>query len=102
MNINQSLVDRIVARAQNSACSLGKSDKRDPYNISVYANPELHSLAILLVSAHHDKWDIISIFTAALEVVAEEAKNETRTPDEPEATYPHFRVTPLDSSPIVP
>lgn len=70
MTVDQQLVDHIVARAQNSVMGLGNSEKRKPYDISAYDHPDLHSLAILLVSAHHDKWDLISIVTAALEEVS--------------------------------
>lgn len=70
--VTQRLVDHIVARAQNSVCGLGNPDKPGKaYSISQYDPPNLHALAMLIVGAHFDKWDIISIVTAALEEVAD-------------------------------
>lgn len=73
--VTQRMVDQIVTRAQNSDMGLNPPDKgRRSYNIDQYEPPNLRSLAILLVSAHFSKWDIISIVAAALEIVAEESR----------------------------
>lgn len=82
MNITQRTVDQIVARAQNSAMGLGDPDKgRCSYDLKQYAEPHgAQELAMLFVSAHFAKWDIISLMTAALEVVVE---GETSSDSEP-------------------
>jgi len=71
MKIDQRIVDKIVARAQNSECGLGNPEKGpSSYQISQYGeHPDLASLAMLLVNAHFSKYDIISVFAAALEEV---------------------------------
>jgi len=70
MNIDQRLVDKIVARAQNSATGLGDPEKgRHSYDLSQYANPTLESVALLLVSAHTEKFDLVSLMAAAMEEV---------------------------------
>lgn len=70
--VNQRLVDRIVARAQNSDIGLDNPDKgRRSYDLNQYDNPGLQELALLLVSAHHGKYDIVSLFAAALEEMKE-------------------------------
>lgn len=69
--IDQPLVDQIVVTAQNSHMGLGKSEKVQPYNIhnKFGPNPKIADLALLLVSAHHEKYDLVSIFAAALQVI---------------------------------
>lgn len=78
ITVTQAMVDAIIERAKASNCGLEEPDKGPgSYDISQYAPQSLHSLAIMLVSAHHSKWDIISVMTAALEEIA--------TPTQPEA-----------------
>lgn len=72
MKITQEMVDRIVKRAKASNLGLNESEKSNPYNIENYNPPDLNSLAMLLVNAHFDKSDIISIVAAALEIIEEE------------------------------
>lgn len=78
VKVTQQLVDRIVARAQNSDIGLGNPDKElkngKPYLISQYSPPDLRNLALMLVSAHTAKYDLVSIVAAALEEVYEQAK----------------------------
>lgn len=61
----QRFVDKIVARAQNSAMGLG--DPKTTYDLSQYENPSLESVALLLVNAHVDKYDLVSLMAAAME-----------------------------------
>lgn len=80
----QSDVDHIVARAQNSFSGLGEPDKgKGSYDLSQYAHPQFYELALLLVSAHHDKYDIVSIVAAALEEVHLATAATARTPAGP-------------------
>lgn len=66
--IDQRLVDHIIARAQNSMMGLG--DSEGSYSLDNYANPTLESVAMLLVTAHTAKYDLISLFTAGMEEIA--------------------------------
>ena len=73
IQVDQRMVDRIVARAQSSAMGLGDPEKGPrSYDLSKYAHPDFESLINLLVSAHFGKYDIISLMTAALEIVVED------------------------------
>ncbi len=74
IKIDQRLVDKIVARAQNSSMGLGTSEKEKPHDLSIYDHPDFESLALLLVSAYHEKYDLVSLFAAALEEIALEAE----------------------------
>lgn len=71
--VDQRLVDRIIATAQNSVVGLGDPEPGKSYILAHYRRPDLFALAMLLVGAHFDKYDIISVFAAALEVIAEES-----------------------------
>lgn len=77
MTVTQQLVDHIVARAQNSA--MGLSDPKSSYDLKQYSEATFETLAMLLVTAHVEKYDLISIFAAALEEVADESFAEGRT-----------------------
>lgn len=77
MTVDQRFVDRIVARAQNSMTGLGDPEKGErSYDLSKHANPDLESVAILIVSAHHAKYDLISLMLAAMQEVAESMKEK--------------------------
>lgn len=68
--IDQRFVDRIVARAQNSMMSLGdpKESNIKPYDLANYSDPQtFENVAILLVSAHDAKYDLVSLMRAAME-----------------------------------
>jgi len=74
--ITQRLVDHIIQRAQNSAMGLGNPDKPNAYDLSNYDHPTFESLAILLISAHYDKYDLVSICCAAMEEVYKATKEQ--------------------------
>lgn len=65
IDITQDLVDRIVARAKASPFGLGDPIPGKTYNLSLYS-PTVESLAMMLVGAHHDKYDLVSIMAAAI------------------------------------
>jgi hypothetical protein len=65
--VNQQFVDHIVARAQNSMMGLG--DPETSYDLSKYDPANIESVAILLVSAHHAKYDLVSLFAAGMEEI---------------------------------
>lgn len=69
--INQRLADRIVARAQNSNMGLGDPEEGKSYNLALYS-PTVDSLAMLLVGAHFEKYDLVSLFAAAINEIAEQ------------------------------
>lgn len=72
MKITQEIVDEIVQRARLSTMGLGDPEKGSgSYDISKYDPPNLETLALMLVSAHTAKYDIVSVMAAALEVVTE-------------------------------
>ena len=73
MKITQELVDRIIERAKKS--SLGLDRSKAPHALSGWP-PTMESLAHLLVSGYDAKYDLVSVFLAALETVEEEAKIE--------------------------
>lgn len=75
ITVDQRMVDRIIARAQNSSMGLGDPKNKRAYDISVYEPQGLEELAILLVSAHHQKYDIISVVYSALLEVLEVSEN---------------------------
>ena len=71
--VTQDLVNRITEEAQNSHLGLGKSEKRNPHDLRRYTRPTLESIALLYVDAYQDKYDITSVFAAALQVVSRES-----------------------------
>jgi len=78
--ISQRFIDRIVARAQNSMMGLGEPEKGPrSYDITKHAEPySMESVALLLIGAHFEKYDLVSITTAALEETAEHARTLER------------------------
>lgn len=66
----QRTIDRIVARAQNSAIGLGNPEKDRAYDLSRYS-PSLESIAILLVGAHFEKYDLVALLHAVMEEFSE-------------------------------
>lgn len=81
--VNQQFVDRIIARAQNSMMSLGEPE--GSYDLSKYDRPNLDSVAILLVSAHHAKYDLVSLFAAGFEEMADKSRSLERQLNEANA-----------------
>lgn len=79
-SVNQRFVDRIVARAQNSMMGLGdpKQSNVGAYDLSNYADANYESVALLLVSAHEPKYDLVALMCAAMEEVAAEFEQERR------------------------
>ena len=77
MKITQELVNTIIHRARDSSLGLDTEELASA-NISLdgYAQHNMHALAMLLVSAFDAKYDLISVFLAALETVEEETKRE--------------------------
>jgi len=80
MKIDQPLVTRILERARASEYGLteGLSYKQGQHSVAQYSalgdtgNPDLGALALLLVNAYDGKYDLVSVFKAALEIVEEE------------------------------
>lgn len=70
--IDQALVGRIVERARSSRVALGEPDKGDlSYDLSNWAPQDFFAVANVLVGAHSAKYDMVSLFAAAMEEVAE-------------------------------
>jgi hypothetical protein len=69
--IDQRLIDRIVARAQNSAMGLGEPKSNASYSLAPYEQKDFETLALLLISAHVDKYDLVSLVKAAFEELHE-------------------------------
>lgn len=77
MIITQQDVDEIVVRARKSELGLGDglTHKNNHLKLSTYATPHtLDTLAHCLVGGFDEKYDLVSVFSAALTVVAEKAK----------------------------
>jgi hypothetical protein len=73
MEITQEIVDKIIKRAEDSPFGLneGLTYKQGHLQISTYADKDLDALAMLLVNGYHSKYDLISVFAAALKTVAD-------------------------------
>lgn len=69
LKIDQAMVNRIIARAKASALGLGETER--PPNINLYEPKNLENLSLVLVSSYYEKYDIVSVFLAALQEVAE-------------------------------
>lgn len=71
MKITQELVDKIIAKAKASDYGLsdGLTHKQDHLQISAYARADTDALAMLLVNGYDDKYDLISVFTAAFKLL---------------------------------
>jgi hypothetical protein len=74
MKIDQALVDKIILRARLSEYGLspGLDHKQGHLKIDGYERQDLGALALLLVDGFDEKYDLVSVFKAALETVAEE------------------------------
>lgn len=70
MIITQQDVNEIVARAKSSALGLSDPEPGKSYSLANYEPNNLTTLAMIIVGAHFEKWEIISIVAAALEHVA--------------------------------
>lgn len=67
--MSQQLLDRIVARAQNSAMGLCDPEEGKTYSLAAYEDKGFESIALVLVGAHYSKYDLVSLFCAAMEEV---------------------------------
>jgi hypothetical protein len=83
--VNQALVNEIVQRARDSQWGLGDPDTQP--DIEKWSPANMDSLAHCLVSSWTAKYDLVSVFSAAMSVIQEKAANEKlknagpRTPD---------------------
>lgn len=73
ITVTQEFVDRIIARAQASDYGLGEglTHKQGHLKIDQYNPQDLNALALLLVNGYDEKYDLVSVFRAALELVAQ-------------------------------
>lgn len=78
MKIDQRFVDRVIARAKNSDYGLGEAEthKANVLRIDQYDPEDLQALALLLVNAYTAKYDLVSVFYAALQEL--EAQNQSQ------------------------
>lgn len=91
MEITQELVNKIIKRARNSEYGLdeGLIHKQNYLQVDIYSEgmSPYDMLSNLLVNGWDSKYDLISVFKAAFEVIEEEIKKDT-------AKYK--MITPLD------
>lgn len=73
VDVTQDLVDEIIRRAE--ASNFGLSEREASVDISQHAQPDMDALAMLLVRGWTEKYDLVSVFSAALEVINEKAQN---------------------------
>jgi hypothetical protein len=71
--VTQDLVNEIVLRAKGSCCGLGDAERKP--NILHYSPKNIESLAHCLVSSWTAKYDLVSVFSAAMSVIEEKAAN---------------------------
>jgi hypothetical protein len=74
MKVTNELVQRIIQRAEKSQFGLESSERA--LDIDMYEPPNLQSLALMLTSGWHAKYDLVSVFSAAFQVIEEEAKKD--------------------------
>lgn len=71
--VNQALVDEIVRRAKESEYGLNEPEKKP--DITQYQPWDIDMLALCLVSSWTEKYDLVSVFAAAMRVIKEKAAN---------------------------
>jgi hypothetical protein len=76
--VTERLVRKIVERAR--ASEIGLHEPEASLELGQYAQHNKESLALMLVSAWTEKYDLVSIFAAAMSVIEEEAQNEKALP----------------------
>lgn len=74
MKFDQKLVNKIVKRARESQFGL-EDEPHTSMDYSNYAHHNTQSLAMILVGGFHDKYDLISIFQAAMDEIIENYEN---------------------------
>lgn len=75
MTFNNALLKRIYERAEKSQFGLDEK----PHGLTFNSHAEPHTfqtLAMILIGGHHQKYDLISVMQAALEIVHEETVKE--------------------------
>lgn len=72
--VTQDLVNEIIARAK--ASRWGLDDAKCETSLAHYADEDEHALAMILVNGWEAKYDLVSLFSAAIAVVNEKAQNE--------------------------
>jgi hypothetical protein len=70
MNCSQATVSRILERGRKSAFVLDPPER--PIRMSDYSPETTQTLAIALVSAYHEKYDLISVLWAAMDEAYEQ------------------------------
>jgi len=74
MEINQALVEKIKAKARDSELGL-LGEPETPMTLDIYSPSNTSfALAMVLVGGFHEKYDLVSIVQAAIEVVQEECE----------------------------
>ncbi len=68
MKIDQALINRIITRAKASGYGLD-AEPKTALTLESYSQENLESLALILVTAFEAKYDLVSVFKAALEEV---------------------------------
>lgn len=68
------MVNEIVRRAKDSPYGLHNYPEKS-LDLNQYRTPDIESLALLLVSAWTEKYDLVSVFYAAMDVIKEKAQN---------------------------
>lgn len=75
--VTQDLVNDIIQRAKDSRWGL--DDAKCETSLAHYADEDAHTLAMILVNGWEAKYDLVSLFAAAIEVVHEKAQNAKLT-----------------------
>lgn len=73
--VTQNMVNEIVQRAKDSQWGLSEEPKAS-LSLLFYEAAPMDALAIVLVNGFEAKYDLVSIFSAALSVIAEQTPNE--------------------------
>lgn len=71
--VTQDLVNEIIARAKASRWGLDYA--KCETSLAHYADEDEHTLAMILVNGWEAKYDLVSLFSAAIAVVNEKAQN---------------------------
>jgi hypothetical protein len=80
MQITQDTLNRIVALAKKSDFGLGNglTHKNGHLQMSIYGEQNLETLAMAIVNAYDEKYDLISIVAAALQIVAKDSGSNVK------------------------
>lgn len=72
--VTQDLVNEIIRRAKGSHWGLGKA--KCSTSLDQYAEQNTDALALLMVNGWEAKYDLVSLFAAAVSVIEEKAAND--------------------------